>query len=143
MTLSGPNWALAGDAAGLVDPVTGEGIYYAMRSGELAAECLAAGAPGEYFPRVWKDFGRELAQAARLTHLLFHGDVLGQPVTTRMIQLCGSNRTLGKVLEDLLDGRQSYATLCSRLYKGFVGSLGELVARSLAGVWDGSPQTES
>lgn len=29
---------LAGDAAGLTDPMTGEGIYYAIRSGEIAAE---------------------------------------------------------------------------------------------------------
>lgn len=37
---------LAGEAAGLVDPFAGEGIYYALRSGQLAAEtaagCLAA-----------------------------------------------------------------------------------------------------
>ncbi len=32
---------LAGDAAGFVDPLTGEGIFYALRSGELAGETLA------------------------------------------------------------------------------------------------------
>lgn len=31
---------LAGDAAGLSDPFTGEGIYYAIRSGELAAKAI-------------------------------------------------------------------------------------------------------
>jgi len=40
---------LAGDAAGLVDPITGEGIAYAMQSGafagEAAAEALAANHP--------------------------------------------------------------------------------------------------
>lgn len=40
---------LAGDAAGLVNPVTGEGIYYAVRTGMLAgaaaAAALAAGEP--------------------------------------------------------------------------------------------------
>ncbi|WP_258359691.1 geranylgeranyl reductase family protein [Moorella sulfitireducens (nom. illeg.)] len=33
---------LAGDAAGLVDPFSGEGIYYALRSGRLAAEAILA-----------------------------------------------------------------------------------------------------
>jgi len=33
---------LAGDAAGLVDPITGEGIAYAMKSGQLAAHSAAA-----------------------------------------------------------------------------------------------------
>jgi flavin-dependent dehydrogenase len=41
---------LCGDAAGLVDPLTGEGIAYAIKSGQIAAECaasaLAAGKPG-------------------------------------------------------------------------------------------------
>ena len=43
LRLLGQGWALVGDAAGLVDPVTGEGIYYAMRSGELLADVLLAG----------------------------------------------------------------------------------------------------
>jgi geranylgeranyl reductase family protein len=33
----GDGWALAGDAAGFTDPFTGEGIYRAVRSGELLA----------------------------------------------------------------------------------------------------------
>ena len=33
-------WALVGDAAALADPITGEGIYYALRSAELLAETL-------------------------------------------------------------------------------------------------------
>src|SRR6266851_4539681 len=38
----GRNWALVGDAAAWVDPITGEGLYYALRSGELLAESLIA-----------------------------------------------------------------------------------------------------
>jgi geranylgeranyl reductase family protein len=34
---------LAGDAAGLVDPITAEGISYALSSGRLAAEAVASG----------------------------------------------------------------------------------------------------
>ncbi|MFQ5802921.1 MAG: NAD(P)/FAD-dependent oxidoreductase [Candidatus Methylomirabilales bacterium] len=34
---------LVGDAAGLVDPFTGEGIYFAMRSGLIAATAIAEG----------------------------------------------------------------------------------------------------
>lgn len=35
----------AGDAAGVVDPLTGEGIAQALRTGMLAAEAIAAGGP--------------------------------------------------------------------------------------------------
>ncbi|MCI0454872.1 MAG: geranylgeranyl reductase family protein [Candidatus Dadabacteria bacterium] len=31
---------LIGDAAGLADPITGEGIYYGLRSGQIAAEAI-------------------------------------------------------------------------------------------------------
>ena len=34
------NIMLVGDAAGLVDPINGEGIFYAQRSGELAASAI-------------------------------------------------------------------------------------------------------
>ena len=38
-----PGLFLVGDAARVVEPFTGEGIYYALRSGELAAEAIVAG----------------------------------------------------------------------------------------------------
>ncbi len=38
---------LTGDSARVVEPFTGEGIYYALRSGELAAGALTAAARGE------------------------------------------------------------------------------------------------
>ncbi len=38
--VAGDGWMAVGDAAGLVDPLTGEGLYYAMRSADLAAESI-------------------------------------------------------------------------------------------------------
>lgn len=43
---AGPGWMLVGDAAGFVDPFTGEGIYRALRSARAASEALAAGDDG-------------------------------------------------------------------------------------------------
>jgi geranylgeranyl reductase family protein len=40
---AGRGWMLVGDAAGFIDPFTGEGIYRALRSGRAAAEALATG----------------------------------------------------------------------------------------------------
>lgn len=40
---AGPGWMLIGDAAGFIDPFTGEGIYRALRSARAAAKALAAG----------------------------------------------------------------------------------------------------
>ena len=38
--VAGEGWIAVGDAAGLVDPITGEGLYYAMRSGDLASQVI-------------------------------------------------------------------------------------------------------
>ena len=60
---------LCGDAAGFINSITGEGIYYAMTSGEIAAnvidEALKANDTSERFlskyQKLWKDeFGKDL-----------------------------------------------------------------------------------
>ena len=42
--VAGDGWLAVGDAAGLVDPITGEGLYYAMRSADLAAKAILSNA---------------------------------------------------------------------------------------------------
>src|SRR5439155_16357026 len=39
--VAGPGWLLAGDAAGFLDPFTGEGVYRALRGGRLVAEAIS------------------------------------------------------------------------------------------------------
>ena len=43
---AGTGWMLIGDAAGFIDPFTGEGIYRALRSARAADEALATGDEG-------------------------------------------------------------------------------------------------
>ena len=50
---------LVGDAARVVEPFTGEGIYYAMATGELAAESVARLIRGESGKRVKSDFEKK------------------------------------------------------------------------------------
>ncbi len=49
---------LAGDAAGLVDPFTGEGIRFAIKSGHLAAQVILSGHPENYTAWVEGSIGR-------------------------------------------------------------------------------------
>ncbi len=39
--VAGPGYLLVGDAAGFLDPFTGEGVYRALRGAELAAPAIA------------------------------------------------------------------------------------------------------
>jgi geranylgeranyl reductase family protein len=106
----GPGWALLGDAAGFADPVTGEGIYYALRSAELYAECYLAGEPLKYEARWREDFGRELRRAAQMRRK-FYGPFLGAAFTDRMVPFARLHPGIRKVLGELVAGEQGYVDL--------------------------------
>jgi geranylgeranyl reductase family protein len=54
---------LVGDAAGLVDPLLGEGIRYAITSSRLAAEAILGDDLSTYEREVWRQIGHSLATA--------------------------------------------------------------------------------
>ncbi len=113
LTVAGPRWHLVGDAAGLVDPITREGIYFALASGQWAAESLLRNAPASaYASRVAADAGNELARAARLKAGFFRPAFIG--VLMSALQQSAAIRA---VMADLVAGRQSYADLKWRLLK--------------------------
>jgi len=83
---------LVGDAAGLVAPATGEGIYYAMKSGQMAAVTLIEHrrAPsgknlGEYQKRWQRRFGRTFGLLGRLQET-YYGD---DKAREAFVELCG------------------------------------------------------
>ena len=110
----GDGWALLGDAAGFADPVTGEGIYYALRSAELFANAYLKGKPEEY-EKLWrKDFGVELKRASQMRRR-FYGNFWGAPFTERMIEFAKGHRGIRKVLGQLVAGDQGYVNLKKKL----------------------------
>jgi geranylgeranyl reductase family protein len=110
----GEGWALLGDAAGFADPVTGEGIYYALRSAELFAEAFLEGRPEEYEQRWRADFGGELRRASQMRRR-FYGNFWGAPFTERMIEFARGHSGIKKVLGDLVAGEQGYVGLKKKL----------------------------
>ncbi len=106
----GEGWALLGDAAGFADPVTGEGIYYALRSAELFAKAYLEGRPLDYEASWRVDFGRELRRAAELRRR-FYGNFWGAPFTERMIEFARAHKGIRKVLGELVAGDQGYVDL--------------------------------
>jgi len=112
----GDDWALLGDAAGFADPVTGEGIYYALRSAELFAEAYLSGELRSYEVKWRADFGAELRRAAQMRRR-FYGNFWGAPFTERMIEFARGHRGVKRVLGDLVAGEQGYVDLKKKLVK--------------------------
>jgi len=111
--VAGEGWALVGDAAGFVDPITGEGIYFAFRSAEILAETIDQ--PGAYSKAVMQDLGRELTRASRMYRTFYGGRFLGGDFRKRTIQLARRSRTIRQVLGNLIAGNQSYLSLKKKL----------------------------
>jgi geranylgeranyl reductase family protein len=127
----GRNWALIGDAAAWVDPITGEGLYYALRSGDLLAQALVAGRPDKYPARVRADFSADLVFATRVARRFYRGRFLGGAVTTRMIQFIQRSATFRALMADLFSGAQDYGSLKRRLWAQFGVTLSEVVSSLL------------
>jgi geranylgeranyl reductase family protein len=113
LTPAGPGWLLVGDAAGLVDPITREGIFFALQSAQLAAGAIGSQAADParlYTARVRAEIGSELTRAARFKATFF------QPRFTRLLlDAVATSRPIARVMVDLLAGAQSYRTLRWRL----------------------------
>jgi len=117
---------MAGDAAACVDPVTGEGLFYALRSGDLLAQGLIEGLPQAYPERLRSAFSADLEFAANLARKLFRGTFLGAAITTRMVQMLNYSPTFRDLIRDVFSGSQDYRTLKRRLWDQFGISLAEL-----------------
>jgi geranylgeranyl reductase family protein len=111
--ISGERWALIGDAAGLVDPITGEGIFYAFKSAQILAETIDN--TGQYQSRIELTIGRDLARAARMYKRFYRGRFLGSDFKKRTVQLSQRSRTLKILLGNLISGNQSYLGLKKKL----------------------------
>jgi flavin-dependent dehydrogenase len=122
----GRNWAMAGDAAACVDPITGEGLFYALRSGDLLAHALIAGQPDAYPARLRAEVSADLEFAARIARKVFCGRFLGGAVTTRMVQLLNHSATFRDLIRDVFSGAQDYRSLKRRMWAQFGITVAEL-----------------
>jgi flavin-dependent dehydrogenase len=108
---AGDRWLLVGDAAGLVDPITREGLYFALASAAIAAESLMSdGTASRYVRGVRRSIHAELRKAARLKARFFNSAFTG--LLLRALQESAGIRG---VMADLIAGDQTYAGLRRRL----------------------------
>ena len=106
------SFVLIGDAAGLVDPITREGIFFALRSAEIAAAALTNESTTRlrYVEQLEAEIYSELLVAARLKMRFYRPAFLA--LLTRALQRSAGVRA---VMADLVAGEQPYRTLRRRL----------------------------
>lgn len=105
---------LVGDAAGLVDPLTGEGIYYAVRSGLLAATAILEGGAqvAERYRRLVRDtFERDFRCAAILAGVVHR-------VPTWVFRALRRHPGAVAAFADVLRGKSSYAAFLRKVAQG-------------------------
>jgi geranylgeranyl reductase family protein len=131
--VAGDGWLAVGDAGGLVDPITGEGLYYAMRSGDLASQValnesqsLAEKAQA-YRNLLRREFAADLEFGAGIARRVFVGRFLFSTVPARMIEFVRRSPRFRALIEDLFAGTQPYLGLKSRLLKNLNGTLQEVI----------------
>lgn len=128
--VAGEGWMAVGDAAGLVDPITGEGLYYAIRSADLAARALLSEvgelAGHAYRRMLRRDFAGDLEFGSRLARRVFLGRFLFGSVPARMVQFTRRSPRFAAVMQDLFSGTQPYLGLKKRLLDNLNGSLLEI-----------------
>ncbi len=122
-----------GDAAGLVDPITGEGLYYAMRSGDLASQVILNESHSltekvqAYYGLLRRDFATDLEFGATLAKRVFLGRFLFNTVPARMIHFMRRSPLFRELMQDLFAGTQPYAGLKKRLLKNLNVTMSELL----------------
>ena len=118
--MHGSGLLLLGDAAGLIDPFTGEGIGNALYSARLAVETAAEACEAgdfsasflqRYADRLWDSLGDELKLSTRLQHL-------GQyrPLLNLVIRKAAANPVLSELICGMIANAQPKKELANPLF---------------------------
>jgi flavin-dependent dehydrogenase len=110
---SGRNWLLVGDAAGFLDPFTGEGLHRALRSAELAVAAVERSLDGDRGALL--DYDRSLGRRTRakdLVSLLVQGFLVVPPAfeyaARRLAARPAVRETMGRVMGDLAPASSAF-----------------------------------
>jgi geranylgeranyl reductase family protein len=112
---------LVGDAAGLMDPLSGEGIRYAVKSARLAAEAIIRGELDKYMVWIQREIGANLSRACWVA-ALFYG------LPRLCFRLAARNPKVTRLLAAMLNDRATYLDLSRRIVPYLIKSLGRRTA---------------
>jgi len=112
------HWALIGDAASFVDPISGEGIYYALCSADILAACLAENNLPLYHDLCMERIGRILLEASRSYPYLYRDEFIGT-----MVSLADKSRTIRGIISEMMAGDINYVSYTWKFSRQVLGLL--------------------
>ena len=98
-------WAAVGDAAGLINPMNGEGIDYSLESGMLISDLFLddpESAPKKYDEIIGDKFDSFLRTGRRFSYLIGHPLILRSGLRVAVANQFAANMTL-QVMGNLVD----------------------------------------
>ena len=110
---------LIGDAGGFVSPATGEGIYYAIETGQIAADVAYDALHGKtenvlnYEKRWKKGIGKQLNASKFLANLMFNSEKNMELA----VQMAASDTVMRGHMTDLIGGLRPYTKLRNAFMK--------------------------
>jgi len=110
---SGPGWLLVGDAAGFLDPFTGEGLHRALRSASLAVDAIDRHLGGD--PDALPGFDRSLSRRTRskdavslLVQAFLDVPAAFEYAARRLASRPAVRETMGLVMGDLVPASRAF-----------------------------------
>lgn len=130
-----PRSLLVGDAAGLADPFSGEGIRLAIKSGRLAAQAILSGRIAHYPEDIFREIGINHMVGRGVAWLFFH-------FTRLCFELGVRNPFATRACMDMLADRAGYVEVLARIFGTLpIFLLTEAVA-GVTGVFGGAKRRE-
>ena len=115
--IGGDDYALLGDAAGLADPLTGEGIHNALRSANLFASAWVGGDPKVYAGLARGAFAHEF-RVARITRRL----VFETELATWLVSAATTSKLWYAAVVSVMNAINEHDTGIIRLLSGWFGA---------------------
>jgi len=119
-------WILIGDAAGHVDPTTGEGISYALWSAELASKAILNNDP-KSFDTMWrKEYGETLMDSCKQRDLFYNSRFLEYT-----IKIAKKSKTFSTFLYEFTMNQIPSKDLMKRIIRDLPNTIKEFVFSNL------------
>ncbi len=112
---AGKNWILIGDAAGHVDPITGDGITYALWSAELASKAIMNNDPCS-FDQLWRnEYGDNLIAGCKMRHTFYNPFLL-----EFSLWIASKSKIASSILYDVMNSQQYYSDFFKNIFKSIL-----------------------